>query len=563
MKKKILNYSVALGMTLGVFSVAPLLVHAAPSAFEAKRCGPLEITNTTSSTVVRDHEDCSKVWVMPPDMGIATTKHFKRSGNLGFCAEMKDLQAGSRKISKKIASLTLKIDEQTPQILRAQRKVELAKKNLARFASSDAIKTFRELSNQKEDNETRLAEIEDKLDVCISSCNALEANYKDLRAEKQKLNFELRNLRRLNRIQITNFERAKAQVEGAQENLDYLSDFVLNIVDRQRKLHRIVLDIYKDYAKIEGGSVTIDHDLLWNQNLSELEKKYNEYNFSKVPTKEARLNANFIGANDKDSYLDTLPVLLDYSIAGFKYLPYGEQSTSDIVSVPNNIQGDLRLSLIGGCPYYYKNFLDERSSSDSLEADSSLNQKEYSYGLSMSYLYPVVYRFNLEAKYNLYKFYKKVVESGSSGGLFSSRSWKNVTETKIDIDTFEITWLDEGELYTREEKEQIRKTIKTELAGRALQNMGQRAGSATGPLVAINSYTPQPGALVLAEGLAKTCGWNIYCQGGSWILKGLSSIFGGSSAEASFQSTHDSTSIEKWNQENVMWRAGASSFTEK
>jgi hypothetical protein len=538
-------------------------VNAAPSAFEAKKCGALNITNTTTSTVVRDHEDCSKVWVMPPDMGIATTKHFKRSGNLGFCAEMKDLQAGSRKISKKIAALSIKIDEQTPEILKAQKKVEIAKKNLARFAATDEVKTFRELTNQKEDNEVRLSEIEDKLDSCNSSCDALEANYKDLRKEKKRLNFEMRNLRKINRIKITNFERAKAKVEAAQENLDFQSDLVLNIVAKQKKLHAIVFGIYKDYAKIEGGSVTIDHDLHWNENLKELESKYGEYNFSKVPTKEARLNANFIGTTDKNTYLNSLPALLDYSIAGFKYLPYGEQSTSDIVSIPNNIQGDLRLSLIGGCPYYYENFLDEKVSGDSLTADSNLNQKEFSYGLSMSYLYPVVYRFNLEAKYNLYKFYKKVVRSGSSGGFFSSRSWKKVTETKTDRDTFEITWLDEGELYTKEEKEQIRKTLKTELTARALQNMGQRAGSSAGPLIAINSYSPQPGALVLAEGLQKTCGWNIYCQGGSWILKGLSSIFGGSSAEASFQSTHDTTTVEKWNQENVMWRAGASSFTEK
>lgn len=558
MKNKTIKNSFILGMSL-----LTLNVYAAPSAFEAKKCGKLEIENTTSSTVVRDHEDCTKVWVMPPDMGVTKTKHFRRSANLGFCAEMKDLQKTSHAISKKIADLNDQIDENTPEIEKAQKRVENARTTLARYATSSEVKTFRELLEEKEDNEARLSEIEDKLDGCMESCDALNANYNDLRVEKRRLNNEMRILRRNNRVAIRNYERAKTKLDGELENLVYQEDFVLKIAERKKKLHTLVNELYKNFATIEGGSVSLDYDLQWTQNVVQLEEKYGQYNFSKVPTKEARLNANFIGASDRDSYLRTLPVLLDYSIAGFKYLPYGESVTHDIVSIPNKLQGDLRLSLIGGCPYYYKNFLDSDSSSNNLQADDNLNQKEYSYGLSMSYLYPAVYRFELEARYNLYKFYKKVVKSGSSGGLFSSRSWKKVNETKIDKDIFEIDWLDEAGQYTTEEKTQIQNTVKAELTARVLQNMGQQAGSRPGPLVAINTFNPGPGALVLAQGLNETCGWNFYCKAGSWVLKGLTSIFGGSRAEASFQSTHDSTAIEKWNHEEVKFRAGMSSFSEK
>jgi hypothetical protein len=94
--------------------------------------------------------------------------------------------------------------------------------------------------------------------------------------------------------------------------------------------------------------------------------------------------------------------------------------------------------------------------------------------------------------------------------------------------------------------------------------MAEPAGSRPSRMTAIDTFNPEPGALVVARGLEKTCGWySYYCRAGGWILKGLTSIFGSSKSEATFQSTHDSTAIEIWNEENVLWRPGASSFVEK
>ena len=493
-------------------------------------------------------------------MGIASTKNFKRSANLNFCSEIKDIQKSSSRISASIAKLNERMDENIPKIEEAQKKVLEAKEEVSKYTAISAVKTLTDLQDQLENIEESLSKTEDSLNSCNHSCDEFIANYRDLREERKRLNQEMRSLRRNNRVSLRNYERAKAKLESAESHRDYQEEFVLDILDRKEKLYDLMHGLYKNLGKLEGGTISVNYDLKCDDNVQELESKYSSQglHFSAVDTQDARLSANFVGANDKDSYYDSLPALLDYTIAGFKYLPYGEQSTNDLVSVPDQIQGDLRLSLIGACPYYYKDFL----SSDSLEADTDLNKKEYSYGLSISYMHPAVYRFELEAKYNLYKFYKKVVKSGSSGGLFSSRSWKKVSETKLDKDTFDITWLDEGQKYTREEKEQIRNTVKAELTARVLQNMGHQASSSPGPLVAINTYSPKPGALVLAKGLNKVCGWNFYCKAGSWALKGLTSIFGGSKAEASFQSTHDSTAIEKWNEEEIKLKAGSTSFTE-
>lgn len=535
---------------------------AAPTAFEVSGCGPLKINNATTSTLIRDHKDCSKVWVMPPEMGKTTTKYFKKSGNLGFCPELKNIQAITRKISKKIGQLQENINQQTPAIRRAEKKLQHAEENYARAKSTPVLMEFSTLQERRSEVELRLVELQDKITNCTNLCRSLLDDFKDLRAEKKELNRSIRRIRIENRLAVSSYEKAKAKLEGAIRHFEFIDEEVLNIIEKQSRLSDRLFSLYKNYAKLEGGFVGINYDLNWDENVSQLEQSYPDLNFSKVATKDARIHANFIGSNNQASYLESLPMILDYSIAGFEYQPFGEERESTLSSVPSELQGDLRLSVIGACPYYYSNFLDD--SSRQLEVNPNANSNQFGFGLSLSYKSPAVFKFNLEASYNLYKFYKKVVSSGSKGGFFSKKSWKKVSETKIDKDTFSIRWLDEASYYTTEEKNTIRKTVKEELIARALQNMAEPAGTKPTKMTVINTFNPSPGALVVAKGIDKSCGWySYYCRAGSWVLKGLTSIFGSSKSEATFQSTHDSTATEIWNEDNILWRPGATSFSEK
>lgn len=551
-----------LNITLLGAMVMSSTVMAAPSAFEAKHCGPLNITNNTTSTVIRDHEDCSKVWVMPPEMGTVQTKNFKKSGNLGFCTELKNIQGATRRITNRIAALEDDIDRQTPSIRRAERKLRLAEEKLAAAKNTTIINEYNDLLDRLDTIEVRLEGIQVKLSECSSDCQALLNDYNDLRAEKKKINYDIRTVRRDNISSLRAYEKARSQHEAALRHFEFVNDEVLTIIEKKAQLHDRIFSLYKNYAKLEGGYISLNYDLNWDENVTALETAYPQYNFSKVATKDARIHANFIGSTDQDSYLASLPMILDYSIGGFEYQPYGVERDANISALPSEIQGDLRLSVVGACPYYYSNFLDDRTGQ--LQVNPNADTTQFGFGLSTSYKYPAVFKFNLEASYNLYKFYKKVVRSGSSGGLFSKKSWKKVSETKIDKDTFSIKWLDEGNRYSQDEKNKIRQTVKEELIARALQNMAEPAGARPTQMTAVNTFNPEPGALVVARGLEKTCGWYSYkCRAASWVLKGLTSIFGSARSEAEFQSTHDSTSTEIWNEENVVWRPGASSYVEK
>lgn len=548
-------------LTLMGLALASSSLLAAPSAFQADNCEPLLIDNQTTSTLIRDHKDCSKVWVMPPQMGTTTTRHFKKSGNLGFCSEMKNLQKTSRRITSKIEILEEEVGEKTPEIKRAERKLRIANNAMKEALSKDTLNIYRGMKERLETIEGSIEVLLTQLNTCSQNCSTIETEYNELRMERKALTREMRAERSKNLADIRIYERAKAKYESAKRNFEFVDDEVDRIVEKKMKLHARLFNLYQNYAKLEGGYIGVNYDLNWDENVQALEASYPQYNFSKVETKDARIYANFIGSTDKDAYLSSLPMVLDYSLGGLKYQPYGEEREPEISSLPSEIQGDIRLSVVGACPYYYSNFLDD--SSGQLQVNPNAESTQFGYGLSASYKYPAVFKFNMKASYNLYKFYKKVVRSGSSGGFFSKKSWKKVHETKIDKDTFKIEWLDEAALYSKEEKEVIRKTVKEELVMRALQNMAQPAGSRPA-VTAIDTFTPEHGALVIAKGIEETCGWYSYkCKAASWILKGLNSVFGSSRAEAEFQSTHDSTATEIWDHNEVLWRAGAASFVEK
>lgn len=535
---------------------------AAPAAYVSKKCmkKPLKIVNTTTSSLQRDHEDCNKVWVLPPNAGVSKLSSVTPSSNLGFCGEMRLLQKTSFRIVKRISTFESEADALSPQVISAQQKLEKANEALAAVEKSDAIRELTVLRDQKMEIDAQIENVLTQLDSCNNSCITLNEEYSELSSQRRDLNSQITKLRRVNRDEVRKFKRAESKVTAAEQNFNYYNDMIIAKAEKMTKLRTLIAQMYSQYGKMEGGYAHINYDTGWDQNIETLEKKYPELNFEKVVTRNTRINANFVGSSDKDSYLESLPSILDYSLAGFEFSPYGEEDPKTLASLPSVLSGSIRLSVVGACPVYYSNFL--KDVSETLEKRSDLSQG-YGFGITATYMYPSVFNFYLEASYNLFKFYEKIVESGSKGGFFSSKSWRKVTETKFDNDTFKIKWLDEANLYSSNEKTKIRKMVKAELMQRALAHMAQPAGRPD-PNMRVRAFSnPQPGALILATGLNKTCGWNIYCKAGSWILKGITGIFGSSKATASFKSTHNSKATEIWDEQNILWRPGTTSIVEK
>ena len=70
-----------------------------------------KVVNQTNSNLVADNVQPFKVYVMPPNSAKAVMqkKLFLRTANLGFCREMKDLQAYTRNVSADIADYEARV----------------------------------------------------------------------------------------------------------------------------------------------------------------------------------------------------------------------------------------------------------------------------------------------------------------------------------------------------------------------------------------------------------------------------------------------------------------------
>ena len=541
---------------LFICTLAATNANAIPSAY-VSNYGSLFIENPTNSTLLRDTEKSQTVWVLPPNSGETQFKGLTPSANLGFCPGIANLMKASNDIDARIGQLAQKKMELIPELEEAERALQAAHKNKGEIASSGAIKDMLLLQTEISDIESRQLELLDRMESCENSCEQVVSEFREISTHLAEQRGLLRSMQEQNREETKKLRQAEARVESAEAVLDSVGTRYEKLVVKLSHLSNQVFDMFSNKGKLEGGIALIDYDTGWENNVKFLEGKYANYDFKMIPTANVRIFANIAGANDQNSYIQSLPQLLDYTINGTKYVPWG-QVDHTASALPSVLTGNMRLSTIGACPLAVKNFFENTGFTPKTNASA-----DPLYSISATYAHPVAYKFKVKASYNLYKFYEMIKKSGSKGGFFSTRSYSKVLETKTDRDTFHIDWLieDPNSQFTFEKRQQITAEIKKDLINRVLVTMAQPAISSSDQATFIDPGTPpEAGSLVLAKGLSKTCGWNIYCQAGSWVLRGAQAIFGSSTSEQTFKSTWNRTAEETWSTEVASYRSGATSF---
>lgn len=543
-----------------LLALGPVAANAAPSAFVSK-CGALTIPNETNATLVRDNEDCKLIWVLPPTAGTTTFTGYSPNGNLGMCKEVKLAQKLSARVLERMGKVNEEADSLNGEYKAALEKVAKARAKVNEELQKPETQLMREADTRLSTLDSRIESISKQLDNCNNSCDQLNAEYKELAKQRVQLHNDIRELRRKHVDAVRAYEKAKAVLESAELAAANVGKGYDAIQERQTKFRNELLNMLVFYSRTSAGEAHIDYDTGWDAAVEKLNQQYgNQYQFQKVRTSDARIFANIVGAGDKESYLSSMPSILDYSIQGMKYVPWGEEKTTEMTALPSRLVGNVRTSLLGGCPLYYKNFLEDES------LTPSDTPQTYNYGISATYKYPAAYRFKMTASYNLYKFYEKIVKSRSKGGFFSSKTVTEVSETRDDKDTFEIDWNveDPDSIYDEKARKEITADLKKELIGRVLGIMAQPVFATAPPMPISQPAQPEHGAIVLANGLQSTCGnVNVYCQAGVWILRGLDAIFGSSSAEQKFRSVHNTKATETWSANSVKWASGAMTFQSK
>ncbi|MGE0172134.1 MAG: hypothetical protein AB7T49_05085 [Oligoflexales bacterium] len=526
-----------------------------PSAYVSK-FGALPIQNTTQSDLVRDTESSQTVWVLPPRTGLTKFTGFWASGNLGFCSGLKNLYTASNNIDNQITSLTTELGSLASELGEKKAALDEAKKDLAKVSSTPSMEPILALETQIESLEFRRSELLTSLESCEETCDELKEEYRANKESVRTIRTDLKKLRDKRGEAVQEYDRLKAIADARQEEFDTFNNNYLAALEKLEQVKSTLRSLYANDARIEGGYAMIDYDLGWRKSVSSLEQEYPDFDFRQVPTANVRLNAALVSASSENGYFDSIPAILDYSLDGVPYLPWGENQ-SELSSLPDVLSGSIRLSLIGACPLATDKFFDE--STGTVLSDNSGNPL---FGVALQYQYPAAYKTKVTASYNLWKVYEKVVKNGKRGGFFSTKAYAEVVEKPWTSDEFQIDWKieDPNSIYTEKVRAEIQDHLKSQLMNRLLSIVGNPVPGKPEVTMPAPGSPPEPGALVMANGLQSTCGFNFYCQAAGWILRAGNSIWGNTSTESRFKQSFNATVKETWSSETTTMLAGVATF---
>lgn len=534
--------------------------YALPSAYvsdtKLKDVGPIK----TRSTLIADNDNPSRVWVLPPKTGEIAYKDFVASSNTPMCASLKELMQQMQDIDGQIKAQRLRIKEREPELSKAHQLLVKRRNELADLGDKPSIKEMILLESRQEDIEQRIEEIITQMDTTDDPevLAALKAELKEQRAERGELRKELRHLRKNHRKDYAAYSKAKRRYEAARENFAEVDADIKQLIGIWQSFQEDILRTYKNRGRVHSGTAAVDYETGWQQELTALQGQYSQLDFVAMPTFNSRIYAGFFAATDEDSYYRNLPPLMSYSVNGQPQLPWGKRipvssgsrGASGLAPV---VVGDFHYNLIGGCPIVDREFFAEVDFDVQRRADGLPR-----YGLSASYEYDMAFSFEVEASYNLYKVYEKIAKHGTKGGFFTSKSYSEVVETQFDEDTFSFKVTTDESLPAKT-LAKIRTEIKKELINRVL-TMTASPMMTGKPAIKVPGVPPKRGAIVMADGLNKVCGFNIYCQVGSWVLRIGDSIWGSSEAETKFKREWNRTAREIWSQNSVSPRQATITF---
>lgn len=483
------------------------------------------VRNTTDSNILADEADSKTIWVLPPNTASAKVSGLhSKTANMGFCKEMGNTVSYSRDLSAQVKELSDKRFAREEELSKMKLKADLAKEAAEAFAAEKNLGALLQLDSRIQDAETRLTELYEQFEKCQQACESIQEEISNLNKAKKEMLKQRNELAKQNVADSREYERKLRSANAAQETYknakaEYTS-FIKDLQEVQNSFHAL----FDSYGRREGAQANFLYVSTWDQNVAQLRQDNPGINFSKIATKNANLMTEIADVKD----IDPTSAVKSISVAG-------GQSRSGVVAYPNypqNVSANVVLSLIGACPMEHPEYFD-------LTDNDPSNMK---YGVIITYDYDSVFTAKATAVYNMYKMYQKIVSSGSSGGLFSSRSWTDVEERNFFRDSFDVTWDDKENTIPQETKNameaEMRRNVMLRLATLALPTAIDKPGL-------INAAAPpKRGAVVVADSLRQACPTNIYCQGAAIVFNILDAIFGSSRSSSSYTSITD-TRIEE------------------
>ena len=523
--------------------LAHINAHAVPTIYPTSATYLSSISNTTNSNLVADDADQRVIWVMPPSSATSTVSGLHTiTANVGFCREMSDMQGFSRDLAAKMKKLRMQQADSISTIDDLNTKLSKARAEMAESVVVGKLLEISDLDNRLAEIEIQIENLNDKLSDCTQNCKTMRAQLQELRTEKLEVSKSRRTLASSRSKELNSYEKKKAVVEALKEDIEDKTESWGKLNSKLIMAKNDFISMYSAFGNMEGARAGISFKSNWRQNVDELRQANPNFDFKQILTQNAVISTNIISG-------ETIPsggAILGYEIPGSRSNGSITQPT-----YPEDLSGNVRLSLIGTCPVLHPELFDINlpNSSD-----------EMKYGMTVSYEFPTSFVTDATATYNMHKMYQKVASSGSRGGFFSSRSWTSVEERNFFKDSFVVTWTeqDSANSLTDEQKADLEKDMRNDIFSR-LAVIGLPSVASAGALATPPALS-KTGSVVISDSLMKTCPGNLYCVGAAVTMDILQAIFGSSSSSSTYTNIQDMDLEERWSRSKVVYKPWISAY---
>lgn len=512
---------------------------------------------SSRSTLLGDTDDPSTVWVLPPNAGQVKFKGLVESGNARFCNGMKLLVLDVEEIDKERRTIRKEVFKRRAEVEEARKVVDHRRDELAKLSNLPEIEQIDQQAILVDDLSVKVDDLYEELKKTKDreQRKILKARIKEVKEELKIEKKTLRDLKKEYRKSYRAYQRAQKSLESAEKAHKNYNKYLKELYTELRKMSNEIMEIYKERGKMQGAIASMDYNSQWSNEIAQLQTAYSDVNFVKMPTYNARVQSNFIPTTDKESYYDSLPPVAAYNVNGNGQLPYGVRKNKAEragTGFPENVGVDLMLNLVGACPALDDAFF--------AEVDYDVKRDGNGvplFGLSTTYEYDVAYKYRVEASYNLWTFFEKIVKKGTKGGFFTSQAYVDVLESEMTKDAFTFKIENQAQMPAAEVKS-IKQEIKSELMNRVLTTVATPDPKGTPETPKVGT-PPELGSVVIGKGLNKICGWNVYCQVGSWVFR-VAGAFGNKEARTTFRKITDRTASEIWDTTTMVPRQAIATY---
>lgn len=328
-----------------------------------------------------------------------------------------------------------------------------------------------------------------------------------------------------------------------------------------RELQQLFIEtrqLIEPYSKTYGATAKLIYDLPWSELVNEYQHKNPGFRFSRLPLEKAYLS--FTRVENPDFAM--MPALLSADIPGLAALPLDEEyfkiPQGDRISLhledthegsvlfSDAAGGQIKLSVLGACPFYQngRGFPKSLSGKD-LSAHLVANL-QYSYSLQ-------AYR-KYKAEFHLGNMMKRVQTSTKQSGFFSSKTINSLIEEVDSEDWFKLDARSDDPRFSHE---QLRQEIKADLMDRTLKQIAfAKFGT---PAEAPALTQPEVHGASVAAGELQKCP-HLYCQAGAALLNVLDATFGSTSAVSNFIRRNDFWATDDVEERRMFSYYGSSTF---